>query len=312
MSKITFVYMRRKYQKIIKNPNILLSEEINKLSSTLQISLDNLYCVYHGKSLNNTIKKISDFKKMNIFIYIFIITKIKVKSDDQLNNLLCPSCEKLISMTINEGKITLKYCCNNHKLQNLSISSFINLQNNIGENDNYCVNCNNNLKYYNYFYFCSCNNFICPLCIDEHKEKVKNHYQIINNKKFLICEKHNMLFKSFCKQCNKNLCNKCESEHKEHNKNIILFKEIIPNEKSINDIKNDINIFKNNLNKYKEDLNKIKEKYIELENHINIKFNNYNILYNIMQNLMNDLDNEENTYEILKSILHLNLKKFNK
>ena len=107
--------MRRKYQKIIKNPNILLSEEINKLSSTLQISLDNLYCLYHGQSLNNTRIKISDFKKMNLFIYIFNITKIKVKSDDQLNNLLCPSCEKLISMTINEGKITLKNCCNNHK-----------------------------------------------------------------------------------------------------------------------------------------------------------------------------------------------------
>ena len=108
--------MRRKYEKIIVNPNTLLSEEINKLSSKLQISLDNLYCVFHGKSMNNTRKRISDFKKMNLLIYIFNLEKIKVKKDEQLNNLLCPSCEKLISMTINEGKITLKNCCNNHKL----------------------------------------------------------------------------------------------------------------------------------------------------------------------------------------------------
>ena len=61
MPKITFIYMRRKYQKAILDPNSLLSEEINKFSSTLQISLNNLYCIYHGKSLNNTRKKISDF-----------------------------------------------------------------------------------------------------------------------------------------------------------------------------------------------------------------------------------------------------------
>ena len=47
----------------------------------------------------------------------------------------------------------------------------------------------------------------------------------LNNKKFLICQKHNMLIKSFCKQCNKNLCSKCEKEHKEYNKNIIYLKK---------------------------------------------------------------------------------------
>ena len=229
MSKITFVYKRRKYEKIIVNPNTLLSEEINKLSSKLQISLDNLYCVFHGKSMNNTRKRISDFKKMNLLIYIFNLEKIKVKKDEQLNNLLCPSCEKLVSMTINEGKITLKNCCNNHKLQNLSISLFINLQTNMKGKDNYCFHCKNNLNYYNYFYICSCNNSICPLCIDEHNKKNKNHYQIINNKKFLICEKHNIIFNSFCNKCNKNLCNKCVDEHMEHNKNIISLKSIIQN-----------------------------------------------------------------------------------
>ena len=262
MSKITFVYLRKKYQKTIENPNILLSEEINRLSSNLQISVDNLYCVYHGKSINNTRKKISDFKKKNLIIYIFNIQKIKVKKDEQLNNLLCPSCKKLISITINEGKITLKNCCNNHKLQNLSIFLFINLLTNIKEKENYCANCNNNLNYYNYFYICSCKNFICPLCKDEHNEKNKNHYQVINNKKFLICQKHNMLFNYFCNKCNKNVCKKCENDHKEHKKNIIDFKNIIPSSKTINDIKTDIKLFKNTLDKYKEELNKIREKIL--------------------------------------------------
>ena len=303
--------MRRKYQKILENPNTLLSEEINKLISNLQLSLDNLYFIYRGKSINNTRKKISDFKKKNLLIYVFNLKKITVKNEEQLNNLLCPSCGKLVSMTINEGKITLKNCCNNHKLQNLSISLFINLQTNMKGKDNYCVNCNNNLNYYNNFYVCSCNNFICPLCINEHNEKMKNHYQMINKKKFLICEKHNMLFNSFCKQCNKNLCNKCTNEHEEHNKNKIIFKELIQGIK-INDIKNDMKLFKNNLDKYQEDLTKIKEKYIEFENNISKKFNNYKILYNIIQNLMYNLDNEENTYENLYSIINLNFKKINK
>ena len=71
--------------------------------------------------------------------------------------------------------------------------------------------------------------------MNEHNEKNKNHYQIINNMKFLICEKHNMLFNSFCNKCNNNLCNKCVDDHKAHNKNIIEFKEIIQSIK-INDI----------------------------------------------------------------------------
>jgi len=220
MSKITFVYMRKKYQKNI-DTNSLLSDEIKKFSSTLNLSLDNLYCIYLGKSLNiNTGKKISDYTKKNILI---------------------------------------KNCCNYHKLQNLSISLFINLQTNMKGKDNYCFHCKNNLNYYNYFYICSCNNSICPLCIDEHNKKNKNHYQIINNKKFLICEKHNIIFNSFCNKCNKNLCNKCVDEHMEHNKNIISLKSIIPNSKLIIDIKSDINIFKNNLDKFKEDLYKIKK-----------------------------------------------------
>ena len=248
---------------------------------------------------------------MNLLIYIFNLKKTKIKKDEILKHLLCPFCLELISMKINEGKISLKNCCNNHKLKNLSISSFINLQANIGKKDNYCINCNNNLNYYNYFYICSCNNFICPLCKNEHNEKNENHYQVINNKCFSICEKHNILFNSFCNKCNKNLCNKCLDDHKGHNKNIIIFKAIIQNIK-INDIKSDIKIFKNNLDKFKEDLNKIRENFFELENNISIKFNNYNILYNIIQNLIKDLDNEENTYENLNSILNLNLKKFNK
>ena len=67
--------MRRKYQKTIENPSTLLSEEISKLSSILQISLDNLYCIYHGKLINNARKKITDFKKMNLLIYIFNLKK---------------------------------------------------------------------------------------------------------------------------------------------------------------------------------------------------------------------------------------------
>jgi len=281
MSTITFVYMRRKYQKIIENSETLLSEMIEELSTTLQISLDNLYCIYLGKSLNNIKKKISDFKSMNLLIFIFNLKNIEVKKDDQLNNLLCPSCENLVSMFINEGgKITLKHCCNKHKLKGLSISSVINLQTSIKGKGSYCSNCNNNLNYYNFYYICSCDNFICPLCMDEHKEKNKDHCQILNNKKYLICEKHNIPFYSFCKQCNRNLCNTCSNDHKGHNKNIITFKEIIQTIK-INELKNDIQKFKNIVDKYKKDLSKIREKYAELENNINLEYNNYNMFYNI-------------------------------
>ena len=76
MSKITFVYMKRKYPKIITELNALISKEIEIFSSTLEIPRKNLYFLYHGLSLKNTKKKFSDFKKKNLLIYVFNLKKI--------------------------------------------------------------------------------------------------------------------------------------------------------------------------------------------------------------------------------------------
>ena len=50
-------------------------------------------------------------------------------------------------------------------------------------------------------------------------------------KKFNICETHNLNYEKYCEDCKKNICQKCEEEHKEHKFKII--KEIIPDKNEI-------------------------------------------------------------------------------
>ena len=155
-------------------------------------------------------------KNNNIIISAFNKEKNKNNND----YITCPICHNLSYLNINKDnyRISLDNCVNNYLSTDLSIDEFIENQN---DDKIKCDICNNNKYLYNNnFYICSCGKFICKLCLEKHN--IKNHNIIEYNKRYNICNNHEIEFISYCKDCKKNLCEKCEGEHKKHR--IILYK----------------------------------------------------------------------------------------
>ena len=156
-------------------------------------------------------------KKMNILV---------ISQDDNINdinniirakNIICPECNEDIKMNINNYKIYLFGCKNNH-INNISFKEFgdkqkINLLNIKCE---ICKEKNKYNTYNNEFYKCNeCKIYICPLCKIKHD---KNHDIYNIDKIHYICNKHDEIYIDYCKDCNKNLCLLCSKEHSKHDR----------------------------------------------------------------------------------------------
>ena len=146
-------------------------------------------------------------------------------------DIICPECGENILINIKDFKINLYGCKNAHKIKNILINKYENIQK-IDLSKIKCNKCNEINKsntHNNEFYICNaCNKNLCPLCKLTHD---KNHKIIKYDDKNYICKKHNKSFSKYCKNCNKNLCIICEKEH--NNNNTIDLGKIIPNKNDL-------------------------------------------------------------------------------
>ena len=263
-------------------------EICNNFLIKTNLNENNLNYVYNGKGgkefeknltfneMANTYDKIR--KKMNILV----ITNENINNNKELiksKNIICDKCGLDIKINkINNYKIDLCKCKNNHKISNISIKEFektqmINLKN---IECNICKDKNKSNTYNNEFYKCNeCNINICPLCKSKHN---KEHNIINYDKIHYICNKHDELFTNYCQKCKMNICFLCEKEHLNHDKqlisNMIFDKKDLLNK--LNELKDSINIYNENINNIIEILNNVKENmnnYYKLEEDI---INNYN------------------------------------
>ena len=251
--------------------------------------------------------------KKNTIIFVYNINKHIIKNikKEEFENIICPECKKLTFVDINEENLNIKIninCKDKHKKE-YSINEFIDSQN-IHINDIKCNICNNDKSLYkDNFYICTCNKYICQLCMANHIKNNDKHYLLFYNKQYSFCNKHLIDFVSYCSQCNCNLCQKCEEKHGGHKNQIILYKK---EKEKLNYKKKDEmeNIIKEKILKmikFKKEINKInclyeiyiKELKLELDN--NKKF--YKILILLLQNLHN--------YENIKNILNYKYKTIN-
>ena len=179
---------------------------------------------------------------------------------------------------------------NNHKFTDLTINTFFNSQY-IDETSIKCDKCNNNKNYK--FYIDSKGNKFCPLCLVNYKNDILLDYKY----RFIMCTLHHKKYISYCKKCNKNLCIKCEEGHKNHK--IKSYKEMKPNEKRKNELKNE----KIKMNEYKNELEKefkiLKNNLNDLINESIYNLDIYNKIYNNLINNSEDLNNYENIMNIL-------------
>ena len=171
------------------------------------------------------------------------------------NEIICPKCKENILINIKNYKINLYDCKNGHKIENIPLNEYENMQKiDISKIIcNICYKNNNNIN--EELFICNeCNINLCSLCKYKHD---KNHNIINYNDKNYICKKHNDRFIKYCKECKENICFNCINEHKYHN--IIELSNITPNKdellkqmKNMNEI---INKFKNSIEEIKNILN---------------------------------------------------------
>jgi len=287
MVKFGFIYMKNKY--IIENDDI--NSLFQKYSSLINKDLNELLFFYKGKYLNIG-KNISNFKNMIIFVFN---KNQKSNNNEKIKDIICPQCKLLNSFIIND--YINEYCINNHKYI-LSLNSFIDSQK-IDESMINCNKCGNNKLYYNdLIYINKEGKYICPLCLNSDEKDIVDY-----KFKYYICNKHNIKYESYCNNCKINLCPKCEINHKNH-KVIIIFKKIKPNNKRIEEIKNE----KLKLNKYKEELNELKNYIITICEYIKEEINNYNKIY---EYIIDSIDNLNN-YESINNIINFKMDKLMK
>ena len=268
----------------------------NKYLTESKINSNEIEFFYNGKKLveeyltfdqlANPVDKTR--KKMDI-----IIMGKNLSFDNtivQSKLVICPNCREAIKMNINNYKINLFDCRNNHINNNILLKEFKNYQL-VNLSKIICDTCkeNNisNAKNDEFYKCIDCNINLCSLCKAQHN----NEHHIINyNKANYICQKHNTSFNKYCKDCKLNLCEKCQEEHKNHE--LISYEKMIIDKKSLSDKLSELKKSKDTLD---QNINKI----IEIINNYKENIDNF---YDIEEYIINNYDPKEINYEILYNI----------
>jgi len=274
-----------------------IEDMCNKYVNQNGIDIQSIYFLYNGMQFDLELpfnnNNIIDKNENDIKILVFektektvIINKGIIKSKE----IICPKCQENCKIKMDEYKIKLYDCKNNHEINNISLDEYYETQN-IDELNIICDICNKNNKCKSYnkkFYVCFiCEVKLCPLCKKKHD---KSHKLIDYDKKNYICDEHDEIFKSYCKECNINLCSKCEIGHNNHE--IINYKNILPDE---NKIKEEIKEFKNRIDKLNNKIDNI----IKILNKVK---SNFEIYYNINNEILKNYIKENINYKILYNI----------
>ena len=154
--------------------NIICERFITKLQ--LDIS-KNYYYIYGGNIINKELNleeqannEDKKEKRMNILVFDEMKTIIN-DNIKEIREVLCPKCKENILIKIKDYRISMYNCKNNHKIENMSIKEFNNLQK-IDESKIICEICKINNKskaYKNEMNYClTCKKIICPLCKSKH------------------------------------------------------------------------------------------------------------------------------------------------
>ena len=271
-----------------------MKDIFKKYENKINKDIKHLIFLYNGNLINENLK-LEQINKENNEI-IILVEELNNKNNYQekiieSKDIICPHCGENCIINFNEYKISLSKCDNMHKIENIRLNEFQNLQK-INESKIICNICNAKKAevFDNKFFKCfNCNKNLCPLCKLKH---IKEHIIIDYELKNYLCKNHGEKYISYCKDCNKNLCDLCGFDH---NKNHVLIyhRDIIQN-------KNDNN------NILREKINKIKEEIKEMINKLKIIENNLEVYNNICNNIINKNLKNKN-YQILVNINEISI-----
>lgn len=151
---------------------------LKRLSLKIKINLDTVNYLYSGNIINNKELTFSEManstdkqrNQMNIQIYDIGIEGT-VNSIIQSKDIICPECGENCLISIDDYKIILYNCINNHQIDGIKLEEYNNTQK-IDLKKIVCDECkikNKRYSYKNIFYRCNqCKKNLCPLCKEKH------------------------------------------------------------------------------------------------------------------------------------------------
>ena len=299
MINVEFIYNG---QSIIiqSNSEVIIKEILHKFTIKTETELNSLYFLYGGKVINHELslsQMIGPQTKDNITILVY------QNSSDNNNNpsnaivrpkfIMCPKCNENIRYNIIDYKINLFDCRNGHKINNISLNEFNQIQQ-YDMSKIICQQCkiqNKKETSFNQFFKCiTCEIYLCPLCKTIH-DKTHNIINLDNN---YICSMHNESYSKYCLDCKINSCIQCSNSHKDHNN--VYFGDIMPN---IDEIKNKLKELRISIDLFKQNINDIIKK-------LNNIVDNFEIYYTLNESLVKNYNNKNRNYEFLKNINEIN------
>ena len=214
--KITFTYNGQ--NKIIEcNRDEYMLDIYKRYALEIQVDLKKLFFLYNGSMITQEVK-LENIIKNNENNINMIVNELDYEEDKEVSlkqskDIICPICNEICIINLNDYKITFSNCKNGQRFTKIMFDEFIDFQK-IDESKIICDKCegkekikksevNNNL----FYKCCTCNINLCPLCKEKHnKIYVKKHLIINYDNKNYICNEHGERYISHCKECNKDLC----------------------------------------------------------------------------------------------------------
>ena len=271
---------------------------IDRYIQKSQIQLDSIYFIANGNKIKpeHSIESImTNIDKKNKKIKV-LVNKMQDKDNNyqevivKSKNIICPKCGENCRISIEDGKIKLFGCCNNHTTKSIRLLDFkdsqkVNLSKIICDK---CKSKNKGNSINHEFYKClTCKINLCLLCKTTHNS---SHYIIRDDQINNICLKHNEQLIKYCTKCNINTCFSCDEEHRQH-KTINLV-DLKPN---MDKIKNQLSELKNEIELIVDEIQKTIIKLNEFKETINI-------FYEINNDILNNYEMKNRNYQILENI----------
>ena len=281
----------------------LFQAVINKFIQKSSIAPNSVYYIVNGMPVDpqKTVERhMNNLNKQNKKILVLVNSigpNSQTKEDVmvQSKDIICPQCKEPCRFTVENCKIKLFECINNHTFNNIKFTNFAKTQE-INISEIICSICkfkNRGNSVNHEFFFCfTCKQNICTLCKSKH---YSNHNIMNYDQKNFICLKHNDVFFKYCEDCHSNICYSCDNEHN-HHKTISLL-----------DIKPDIEQLKKKLAVTKRVIDAFTERINDIVHKLNELIKEMNIYYEINKNIINNFDVRNRNYQVLKNLNEINV-----
>ena len=325
-TRINFNYKDQKIE-IKFNKNTFVKDILGAFALKVEKNIEEFNFLYSGEKISiNSIQKLSDLNDkdelINISVYpksesnlkatnIIIPANLKFKES---KHIICPKCKHMSEIDINNFKISLKNCNNNHSMSGFFMNDFVNTQY-FDESKIKCKFChkseneliadeNNKDKK---LLLCSCGSIVCQGCFQKHIEendkndKNKQHSTVEYKNKDYVCIEHNVAYSGYCHKCKKNICDKCEKD--KHNKHRIdYFKKISPKDTFIQKIKSMNEELISKVDRFNQELKELTDLINNISNNIQ---NDLKIFLKITNNIIEDYDFNKKNYQSIQNIKNI-------